>query len=103
MGRSIVVSQPADGRPYSYWVGSDGTRIGVEVILPRLLYWQVDFVPPPEVGINISDIYTWLRYPQGRSGPPGGIVSECKVTITPLPDGSTPMVPFYFVWETLQY
>jgi hypothetical protein len=100
--RTKTVFQVADGRP-RLWYIYGGTRTGVELILPELHLRDSDPFPQyPQVGINLSDIHTWWDYPQGRSGPPGGIVVEFKVTITPRPDGSTPMVEFNLVVEPIQ-
>jgi hypothetical protein len=106
MGRTNAVSQPADGIPRSYWLDFRGTSAtGIEVLLPS------QSIDPdgnnPQVGFNISNIYTWISYPSGRNPPPpngpttGGVVSELVVTITPPPDGSTPIVEFTTVWESL--
>jgi len=99
MGHSILLSQPADGNPYHYWLGSDGTREGREVIVPWILPDPESGAPPD--GINISNIYTWVQYPPGRIGPAGGVISECDVTISAAP--STHLVSFVFVFQKLQF
>jgi hypothetical protein len=92
-------SQVADGNPRGWWIGSDGTRQGNEVIVP-LLIADPESGQTPDQGISISNIYTWISYPPGRSGPPGGVVSECDITITAAP--GNPMVSFIFAWEPVR-
>jgi hypothetical protein len=55
-------SQVADGNPRGWWIGSDGTRQGNEVIVP-LLIADPESGQTPDQGISISNIYTWISYP----------------------------------------
>jgi hypothetical protein len=99
MGHGVIVSQPADGRAYRWFLGNAGARRGSEVLVPVLLDLNPDG-PPPSNGINISNVYTYINY-QEADFPDlqGDIVTVHDITITPT-EGS-PLVAYRIQWETI--